>query len=480
MRSVLLVVVLAVGCKSYEAADAPQDGGTPPAGDAGTLAPASGQLTIGDVTVTPAAIGFTQAKCGTEQSQTITLKSGDAARAIDVTMEASDVFSLAEAVGGTIHLQLAPHQETSFTVKAKASKAKTASTDVIIKVAGEVEHHLAVSLATVGSNLEVGSTMIDFGDVRANVASPTQTVTFRNEGTEPLTIRGFDPAPVAFSLPSNLVVPAGGSVEATVAMRTGPAGDPILERVTPVVDGTACGALPTLVLEGRRVDADVTVSPATIDFGDVDCGAQAPATKTITVTNYAITTASYSSTTSGGHFQVSPSNGVIAAAAVGTPTVATVTVALAAVGTVPGVIDETLMVAVEGKTVPVALHARVRGALLEVSQPALSLARVTGGAGTAKVTLTNKGNVDACVRYVRSNDTFVSEDYLCSQGACAIVDDTDQVNADASTDWSVRFYNGSAPTTITATVVKCSAFGGSALAAPLCGAAPKLTITPSN
>jgi hypothetical protein len=231
-----------------------------------------------------------------------------------------------------------------------------------------------------------------------------------------------------------------------------------------------------MTVKGQRLDAPFTVNPQAVDFGDLDCGKAAPAPKTITVSNYTTSERPIALNNTSAAFTVTASAASLAAAADPQhPTTATVTISVPAPPQVPADYNDTLTVTVDGTPIAVPLHVRIRGALFEVSSPTLSLRRSPGAEGTGKVTLTNKGNVTACVKYTTSNTTFISEDWACyNYNNCYISDDSDQVNAGTGTDWTVKYFSGNTSTvTITASLARC----GYASSVPLCGSAPRLTVS---
>lgn len=464
--------------------DSGGDGGT--SSGTGTSSSGGGSLDGGITTEAGVSIGanvvtFQRSTCGMAQTQSIAVKNdSEVSVSVDVSLTADPVFSLANATAGAVHLTIEPHQASSFVIQAKSSTAGVNTADVVVKI-GEEEHHINVSLETSGGTLKFEPPTVDFGVLRPDTASTAQTVIFRNDGNDRLRVAGFAGS-TNFTIDGLPVeIEPGATIERSVVMTAGGVGAPISEALEAQVDGK-CGDAPvTLTLKGQRLEALQTLNPLAADFGDVNCGAAAPGAKPLTLSNFTGAKAAYTLSLgkSPSPFAFTNSNPTseLAPGAATNPTSATISVSLAnPLPQVPQDLTDTLTVTISGGTsFSVPLHARIRGALLEVSATTLKLSRSSGSSGTGKVILTNKGNVNACVKYDRSNNTFLSEDYSCWCCGCSVSDDTDQVNAGASTDWSVRYYSGSSATTITANVVRCSGTGGQT--APLCGAAPKITVS---
>lgn len=445
-----------------------------------------GITTEAGVSLSTGSIAFHNVACGIEQKQDVTITNTSAAPInVQVSLPADPVFSVVGSKDGTLAFTVAPNAAQSFTIAAMNPIAGASSADVLVKI-GEEEHHVPVSLETAGGNLTFEPPALDFGQIRLTATSEKQKVVFRNDGTNPLTIKSIGGAAdfvlVDGASPLPLELAPGTAVEKEVQMVAGTIETGVLtEELVPVVDGL-CGDPPKINLKGQRKDAPYTVNPLSIDFSDLDCNKPGPAAKTITISNYinaskSIAVAMKSAT--------SPFKATASAASVNAtpdpknPSTVTVSVSLPTPPQVPGDINDTLLVTVDGGTpVEVPVHVRIRGALLSVSATSLTLRRSDQSDGTGSVTLSNTGNVNACVQYTWSNWTFISEDWGCGHNGCYITDNSDQINAGSSTAWTAKYYSGSSSVTITANIARCGGYGGST--APLCGAAPKITVTPTN
>jgi hypothetical protein len=480
IRSWLLVGVLALGAAACASIVGLDD--SDPASNTSNTNGADldgGITTEAGVSLSTGRVVFQKVACGIAQTQTIKISSSSATpTAVQVSLPPDPVFSLEKAQNGALSFTLAPHATESFTIAAKNPVSGTSSADVLVKVGAE-EHHILVSLETAGGNLSFDPASLDFGQIRLNATSERQKVVFRNDGTDKVKVTGFTGAAdfaVVDSLPAlPFDLEPGATVEKEVQMLPGATATALLsEDLVPTADGL-CAGPPKLTLKGQRLDAPFTVNPQAVDFGDLDCGTPAPTPKTITVSNYTAKERPIALANTSAAFTATASPGSLAAAPDPQhPTTATVTISVPAPPQVPADYNDTLTVTVDGTPITVPLHVRVRGALFDVSPPTLSLRRTSGASGTGKATLTNKGNVTACVKYTTSDTTFISEDFSCNGYNCYITDDTDQVNAGTGTDWTVKYFSGTTSTvTITANLARC----GYGSTVPLCGPVPQLTVS---
>jgi len=126
--------------------------------------------------------------------------------------------------------------------------------------------------------LVVGAPSLDFGAQRVGTTT-TRTVTVGNSGDAPLAIiAAVAPAPFAIAPPPRTVLP-GAQVTLSVTFSPDTVGSAL---ATAVVTTDAGGAL--VALGGVAVQPAVSVTPSTIDYGDLRVGATSPPT-TIEITN---------------------------------------------------------------------------------------------------------------------------------------------------------------------------------------------------
>lgn len=458
-----------------------EEAGTAGVGDGGVNG--TGEITTeAGVSISPVVVEFQRAKCGTQQTKTITVKNdSDDPTKVDVSLPGNQIFSIMNAdANGDLHLDIAPHQRATFTLQGNSTKPGTSSADVLVKL-GEIQTHLSVSLDTVGGGLAFDPSEIDFGDIRQNLDSEEQQISFRNDGNDAIKVTGFTGGP-NFKFPTDVQLDPGSSISQKFAMTGGPAGDPITETLTPTVSGEVCGDLPKLTLKGHRVNDEVTVNPNTVEFGSQPCSSTAiNTTQTLTVSNYSTaSTVDYKvELQAGTKFKIT--NGAIGmvpkASSPTTPGTTAITLGILDTGDVPGDLTENVNVTLTslGRSVPIKVHTKVVGAVLQLGATSLSVRRNTMGS----VSLTNKGNVRLCVKYKSSNSRFFSEEKgQCNYYYCTRDDTDDQLDINERDDWRVQYFgNGGESATISMEVISCGS--GQPLAA-VCGGLPTLSVTGTN
>jgi hypothetical protein len=165
-----------------------------------------------------------------------------------------------------------------------------------------------------------------------------------------------------------------------------------------------CGAAPVLVVAGRRVTSDVTVSPA--DWGKQPCNTT-PGAKGVIVSNY--TTANLTWTASLGPtsgFTIVNSPNLVGPGNATTPSAATITVAPKPLGANVGALNDQLVVnlgsAITGVSGPrnVPLKVDVRGPVIALMPASITNFASDGNTvDTKSFTVSNTGNEDMYFRW---------------------------------------------------------------------------------
>ncbi|MDF2693551.1 MAG: hypothetical protein K0S65_1934 [Labilithrix sp.] len=306
-------------------------------GDGGAIELANG------LSVSPQNIALTTSCAGAGETKHIALENKSATEATyELQVPEGSAFALRDDKGGTtlsLKGTLPARQVVLVYLQVTSTKAGTFDGQVIVRV-GEQVSQLPVSVTVNGGALALSPSLVDFGEVRKDKVSAEQTVEITNTGTEAVNVTGFraagggDAGPGAedfeVKLESGSVnIAAGQKTTAKLTLRAGPQGDPLATTLEPMTQTPTCGALPALTLKGQRVNQDVTVNPAALDFDEVDCNSASGGSRTITVTNFGGGDVSFNtSTTPSSWFTVSPSSGTVPKAKGPDPGTAPITVTL--------------------------------------------------------------------------------------------------------------------------------------------------------
>ncbi|HVH44494.1 MAG TPA: choice-of-anchor D domain-containing protein [Labilithrix sp.] len=324
----------------------------------------------------------------------------------------------APRIAGTVGAK----QSVSARLRATATKAGSFSGQVFVSVGEQVPVQVPVQVTVNGAELAVVPALVDFGEVRQQTAAPPQTIEVENTGTEAVSLVGFarTPAPTSdagadftIALPSSSIGP-GQKATATATFLPGDAGPPLTTTFEARTTGPACGQLPTVTLKGTRVNQDVTINPASINFGEVDCLSAGGATKAITISNYANIPFSFdASTPTVSWYSIAPAKGTVPAASGNEPGTIEISVTLKPLGADIGDHSEPIQVNVaspQPKTTTVTATVKSVGAILTI-EPTSYLSFTNDQTRTFKVR--NVGNKFVYTKHTSS-----------SPGAFAVVNGT--------------------------------------------------------
>ncbi len=363
--SVLVGCAQIAGLEEPIPGDVGADGGGPAAAD-GTAASAT------LLEVTPAELDLGDVTCGssvTGPSPIVVRNKGTEPIRYSVQLPEGTTFELKGPLTG----ELAPSAVATLNVVAKADEPRDTSTEVIV-TANEALAQVKIKARGRGPALEFAPGIVDFGDVRYQQGGTPIPLTLRNTGTDPITVGSFEGQANGFDVtwpgkPAPLVIPADGeaALSATLGSSAQPSATPLSAKLLPVVTGALCGARPTLEAKGRPINTEVTLTVA--DWGSQSCGAAAPGTRTVVITNYTPTALSYIATTTGPAFSITsgasgplPANGT-----------ATITLTAGTVSATPGLLEQNVDVNIAGLAPPsggprtTKGRIDVRGALLAIT-----------------------------------------------------------------------------------------------------------------
>lgn len=260
----------------------------------------SGTGIQGLLTIAPAALGFGNVGVGSSSAaQAVTLANdGDAPLEVTSVDAAALPFALdASSTCAAAPFVLAPTD--SCTLAYTFSPAATGAAADAITVAADAPGGGDIALSGTGVQgvLGVAPAEIDFGDTPVGTMSGTEMVTLTNTGDAALQISSFDEAVAPFvrmgfsSCPAVLPFSLAPGDSCTVFYMFQPTVAGAANQVIMIGDGgggssgTGGGASATAItLDGTGTRGQLAVTPAALDFGDVELG-ESSAPLEVTVSN---------------------------------------------------------------------------------------------------------------------------------------------------------------------------------------------------
>lgn len=391
--------------------------------------PLTGEGSIGVFAYQPQLIDFGQVACNT----TSTLAA--AQRTVTVTNNGTKDFTIASAK--LTRGAASPYTVTlpsslivgknggtaSIVVNPRAIPAASATTDnlygdtltILTDIAGDRPHPVALTQTALGAILAFQpATPIALGDVPITQTSTAPFSVF-NLGNAPATVTAAASNGPVFSLDTTALgaIAAAGSAPVTATFAPTVTGaQTSLVSLGVAAGDVLCAPLPSLALGGTGTNGSLVISPSSLDFGLVNCGAQA-AQRTVTVQN--VGTAAF--TLSPPQLRIGTSYTIVSpltatTVAPGTSVVVTVRPnAVPAVSAVtPDLYADTLTLTTDiPADVPhdVPLHETARGAILTQSATATAFGGVPiATTATSQFTLSNTGNVSASVGVAAVSSVF--------------------------------------------------------------------------
>lgn len=321
---------------------------------------------------------------------------------------------------------LPPRGTTELKVVSVTNSPGTVTATLIVS-SGDTAISYPIKVVTRGGSLSLSPTTVDFGSVRLDSASEPQPIEIANSGTEPVTITDFNLASADFTIePRSLTIAPGATEIAQTTLVAGPAGAPLDVVASPVTIDPLCEAPPSLELTGQRENIEVTVTPATVNFGDLPCTTTASRSRTLTISNYSPSapaqfTIDTSMTTL---VNVSPTSGVVPTASSTVPGKVAVTISSKAMPAKLGAISERLSVTTAGlvtKTRSINLAFNLVGVILQMRPAALANFRANQ---TKVVTITNAGNRQAVLAHNVAAPFTVTPSSTIAAGASSTMDVT--------------------------------------------------------
>jgi hypothetical protein len=235
------------------------------------------------ISVSPASASFGNVMVGASNSQALTIKNtGTANLSVTQAALAGTGFSL---TGLTLPLTVAPGGSSSFTVGFTPASASSFAGSVTL-VNNSPSSPLVVALAGTGVapalQLTASPVSLSFGSI-ATGTSTTQSVTVANTGNSSVTISQISESGTGFSA-AGFTVPftlaAGQSMTFSVTFDPATTGS-LSGSVT--ITSTASNSPATIALSGTGVQAQISVIPASVSFGNVTVGVSS--TQSLTIQN---------------------------------------------------------------------------------------------------------------------------------------------------------------------------------------------------
>jgi hypothetical protein len=314
--------------------------------------------------------------------------------------------------GGNVQIDVTPNA-----VSANASTTIGALNDtvtVLTNIAQSSPSRIALKQTARGAQLTFSSTKIDFGAVP--LVQTQNAISVRNSGSAPALVT-LQSSGTGFSVPSVPVTIGAGELFTTFVTFAPTSTAPATGNITLGVssDDVLCGALPApLQLSASASNAEISVSPATLSFGDAgltDCGATA-APKTVTISNASSADTAFSAALGRGPlspYVVSSGGGVVPANGSVTLTLTPKQIPATSAVTA-GLYNDTLVVTTRGfADTPhtVALEQTARGYILARSSGSIAFGSVAVGQPISQlITLTNTGNAPVDVTHVAGLSEF--------------------------------------------------------------------------
>lgn len=358
-----------------------------------------------------AAVDFGQVDCGTTGGpQKLILKNvGGNVLTYSVALDSSTSFVLGGPVTGALRAGVTAEIEVTPKPVASAAAAGVALQSLLVvqtNDAAKGSTDVPVRLVPAGATLALSPAKVAFGEYPIQSQAPDVPVSLRNTGNKAITINLAQPADSQFGLawtgaPGAVQLAPGADVPGLTARFRPTTTTASATSAKLSFSGATCGAvIEAIPLEGRGANGVVGVSPGSLDFGQVNCGATAAA-QTFTVSNTGNASVTWSAAlrlAARSPFTLSPASGTLAAGGRVTVTVTPKAVPPTSSTASDAFADDVSVTtsAVGDAPHAVSLHQTARGAVLALSGASLAFGDVPVlTSRTATLSLTNSGNAPA-------------------------------------------------------------------------------------
>jgi len=356
----------------------------------------------GDVTIEPSSLDFEGVPCGEEApTKDIVIKNTTDAE-IDYEVTAPEASGF--LIKGTAKGKVAPKGSVSVPISALTSTATDLNGGIVVN-AGKSFLEVLTHARGMGGVLEfVPGNTLDFGQVRINQTGQ-EPVLIKNAGTGPLTITGFDgtAAGIDIAVPTPVTIAPNGTATLNATYVAGATVRDAEATLKPKISTKLCAVSPDVKARGTTINTFIGISSA--DFGAPACNTQ-PANREITISNFSPNDVTITAATFPGGSRFSNTTGlpvIVPKANGANPGTSRLALAVQATGTVLGVTQEELTLALQGAdTATVKTNARVdvRGAVLEILAPNPMDFRSNGSnTDNRDFRIRNNGNMEVTIEY---------------------------------------------------------------------------------
>ncbi len=359
----------------------------------------SGTGVQAQISVTPASVSFGNITVGASSSQVFTIKNtGTANLSVTQATLAGTGFTLS---GLTLPLSVVPGGSSTFTLGFTPATA-SGFTGSVTLVSNAPSSPMVVALTGTGVasalQLTASPVSLSFGSI-ATGTSTTQSVTVKNTGNSSVTISQISESGTGFSVAGftvPLALAAGQSTTFSVTFAPATAAS-LTGSVT--VTSNATNSPTTIALSGTGVQAQISVTPASVSFGNVTVGVNN--TQSITIRNAGTASLSVTQATLAGTGYTLSGLTVPLSVAPGGSSVFTIgftpTSASSFAGSltlVNNTANSPLVIALTGTGIAPILQ-------LTVAPASLSFGSITTGTSTTQsVTVTNSGNASVTLSQI--------------------------------------------------------------------------------
>jgi len=351
------------------------------------------------ISVSPASASFGNVMVGASNTQALTIKNtGTANLSVSQAALAGSGYTLS---GLTVPLTVAAGGSSTFTIGFTPASASSFAGSLTL-VSNTPNSPLVVALTGTGvapvPQLTTSPTALSFGNIATGI-STTQSVTVTNKGNSSVTISQISESGTGFSV-AGITVPltltTGQSTTFSVTFDPATTGG-LAGSVT--ITSNATNSPATIALSGTGVQAQISVTPASVSFGNVSVGVSN--TQSLTVKNTGTANLSVSQAVlSGTGYTLSGLTVPLTVAAGGSSTftigftpasASSFTGSLTLVSNTP---NSPLIVALSGAGIAPVMQ-------LTVAPASLSFGSITTGTSTTQiVTLTNSGNASVTLSQI--------------------------------------------------------------------------------
>ncbi|MGB9309864.1 MAG: choice-of-anchor D domain-containing protein, partial [Candidatus Acidiferrales bacterium] len=431
----------------------------------------SGSGTAGQPTLTiaPASVTYGNVSVGSSATQTVTLtNSGNATLTVTQASASGTGFSVA---GVSLPISINAGSSSSFTAVFAPTTAGAATGSISI-VSNAPGSPAAIALSGTGIQGQLGATpaSVNFGSVNVG-SSGSQTITLKNSGTASLTISQATASGTGFSvsgITTPLALAAGQSTTFTAKFSPSSAGS-VSGNVALVNNGPNSPINVALSGSGTATAPQLTISPASVTYGNVAVGGSAP--QTITLTNPGNATLMVTqATVTGTGFSMSGATMPMNINAGGSSSF-TATFAPTSAGAATGSISVVSNAA--GSPAAIALSGTGTQGQLGASPASVNFGSIAVGSnGSQTITLTNSGTASITISQATASGTGFSISGITTPQT---------LGAGLTTTLSAKFAPTSAGSASGSVSIVSNA-PGSPLTIALSGTAtqPQLTATPSS